>query len=272
MLRLLLLFIFLVPSLLSFAQEKNKKKQKKDKSMMGKIQSDLEEQEQYERDSTVFYFPDWTQGDVTLKTGEKFTDVPVLYDLQHDQVEIQRVESSSLYGGMEILDTTTITFEVHTINNFKMVVSNYDDAGVEIDKTDFDFINADIYLREGVPALGIYQEILKGDLSLLAYPYLLKTAIRPNTTFDEDRLNNEARGIHSNPHKNEVIYDYALKEKLYFLIDNNHLQLVDTRKKHLLRVFVGKEAEMSSYINKNNISFRQKEGLIELVKHYNSIL
>ncbi|MBB6462755.1 hypothetical protein [Flammeovirga kamogawensis] len=270
--RLLVLFIFLVPSLLSFAQEKNKKKQKKDKSMMGKIQADLEEQEYYERDSTVFYFPNWSQGNVILKTGEQFIDVPVLYDLQHDQVEILTVQSSSLYGGMEILDTTIVTFESHTIESFKMIEVNYDEDGTETGTTDFNFINADIYLREGVPALGIYQEILKGDLSLLAYPYLLKTIIRPNTTFDEERLNNEARGVHSNPHKNEVLYDYALKEKLYFLIDNSHLQLVDTRKKHLLKVFVGKESEVASYISKNNVNFRQKEGLIELIKYYNSML
>ncbi|OHX67479.1 hypothetical protein [Flammeovirga pacifica] len=267
------LFTLLICSFIAsdiFAQKS--KKQKKEKTLITEAQDDIEKQGTFERDSSVFYFDSWMNGNVWYKSGKVVKDVPVLFDLEHDQVEIMEVYPQQMYGGLEMMDTVIKVIEVSDLKQFS--ITFVDDSEKNITSTsEFLFVNGDQFTREGVPAIGIYQLTTggNGEMGILAYPYLLKTTHMYNS-FDRDR-NREQRQRYSNYAMNnpETYYTYDLKERYYLLTPTNEMIPVENlKKKTLVKEFVGREEEMKEYLSDLKIYYKSKEGLSQLVNYYNN--
>ncbi|NLR94679.1 MULTISPECIES: hypothetical protein [Flammeovirga] len=264
------LILLLLTSLFSTvtAQEKTKKKKK---TLLSEAQKNIEAQNNMTRDSMVFYFNDWMQGSVWLKNGAIKRDIPLLFDLQHDQLEMMEIETTTLYGGLEMQDTSVNVVEVSEVEKFDITYVDESKPNL-VTTSEYHFINVYKYTREGIPATGIYELVEggSGKLGLLSYPFLLKSAHKYNT-FDNDRAKME-RNRFTNVHDNNetVFYSYQLKERLYFLSITGEIIPVDTKKKELYKLFIGREEEVKEYIRTLEVPLRSKEGLRRVVAFYNA--
>lgn len=262
-----LLFLILTVSL--YAQKKDKKKKN---DMVHAAAQDLENQSFNERDSMVFYHSKWEIGNLTLKNNKSFSDVPLLYDLERDQVEVLQEEAIELYGGEGMKDTTILIFEQHEILSFDFVAHLEDEQGNKIENP-HKFVNAEIFERDELPATGIYEVIVEGKIGLIIFPYLLKTVHRTTTYYDQERMRREMehRGVRDNRiDQNEVYYDYKLKERPYLLVDNNIIE-IDQRKKVFLKSFDEDSDEVNQFIRDNNLQHKNKKDLIKILDYYNGL-
>ncbi len=61
-------------------------------------------------------------------------------------------------------------------------------------------------------------------------------------------------------------------QKTYYLLSNDQLTLISTKKKKLLEYFGSHKGAVNSYINKNNLKLNNDRDLIRVITYYNSIL
>ncbi|NME67001.1 hypothetical protein [Flammeovirga aprica] len=265
---LIFLFLFSVSGTLLFAQKKDKKKKN---DMIHEATKDLENQSQNLRDSMVFFHPEWENGNLSLKDGTVFKDVPLLYDLERDQVEVLQIEDIELYGGEGMKDTTVLIFEQHEIDEFDFIAHTLDENEQEI-TVPHHFVNAERFYRDELPAIGIYEIVEEGKVGVIAYPYLWKIMHRTTAHFDPERRRELENSVHDvKGRQAEVYYSFELKEKLYLLLDGKVIYDLDVKRKTFLKVFEGKEEEINEYMRKSGLQYKNREDLIKIVNHYNGL-
>ncbi|MBB3701044.1 hypothetical protein KMW28_20035 [Flammeovirga yaeyamensis] len=266
---LYILLLFTLVSSTVFAQKTKKKK--KEKTLITEAQDEIEKQGEIQRDSSVFYFENWMMGNIVFKNGKVKKQVPLLFDLEHDQIEYQEIKLQQMYGGLEMLDTTINVVEVSEVKEFS--ITFIDDSNENVTSTSiYHFVNGDQFTREGVPAIGIYELVAGGEgkMGVLAYPFLLKTAHLYNSMSKEQNEIQRQRYGAYNMNNKEVFYSYQLKEKLYFLTQAGEIIPTDKKKKVIVKDFIGREEEMKEYMKTMDTYYKSKEGLRQLVEFYNN--
>lgn len=235
---------------------------------------DLESQAFNERDSMVFFHPQWEKGNVSLKDGTVINNIPLLYDLERDQLEILLVEEIELYGGEGMMDTTIKIYEQHELSAFDFIAHVKNEKEGKEEAFPHHFVNAERFSRDDSPATGIYEIIEEGTVGVISYPYLIKYAHRSNTFFDQDNMQREYNRRQTDNrynHPDDVYYSYKLKGTIYLLINNRLIIDIPTRKKEFIGLFEGKESEVSGFIKNNGLQYKNKEDLIQIVQYFNSI-
>lgn len=186
-----------------------------------------------ETKGTVYLHEEWQNGSVYLNNVQLIEDYPLKYDLERNQMEIK-------------LDRAIKVLPLEKIEKFI-----WENLGTGKEHV---FINADKYVEENVPAFGIFEVIIDGNMKLLAKPEL--DLIKPSYNVQLDVGDKDRKYV---------------KSAAYYLAKNERLFRVENKNKHNFNLFGEHSNDIKKFVADHKLKFKREEDLTKIVEYYNSL-
>ncbi len=186
-------------------------------------------------EGSVYLLEGWTLADVTLKNGLELNSYFIRYDLQNHLVEIKADEK------VKVIDESKVKV-------FKWL--NGKNAQRE------EYLNGSSFRLDGGVLLGFFKLEYQGESRLLSYTNL------------KLQKSNYVPALNSGEKNNKLVK----KTSVYIEKDKSLFKVPKSRKNFLeLEIFEGKSNEILKFIKNNNLSIKQKNDLIEILKFLNGL-
>lgn len=183
----------------------------------------------------TYYIEDqWKKGNVFFKSKFILKDFLLKYDLEHHLLEIK----------------THDDIKVATANQLKSFEWKNDKA---VDYTRFENCTNFSY-KDGTPEIGFFEIMVEDSIRLLAKPAfeIVKSNYVP--TLAMGRKN-----------------DKVVKKETFFIESDNIIYPVSSSKNKNYLLFKSKSKDIENFVKENNLSFKNGDDLIKIVKYYNTI-
>jgi len=183
---------------------------------------------------SYYLYDHWSPGTITMTNGEEVADIFLKYNFRKRSLEIK---TDTAYLSMDMSDTEQFTI--------------YDD-----DQRAFrNFVAAQNYQIEETPLTGALEMLYQGKISLVARvaPKLIeanyKGALSGGSTSDK-----------------------IVKEKEYFLVNDNQLTSLPTKKKQAIEILQGYDPQIKQFMKAEKLKLKREEDLIAIAEHLSSVI
>jgi hypothetical protein len=185
---------------------------------------------------SAYYSDHWSRGWITLKTGQTLDDKQLMYDIQHEILELK--VDKSIY----VVTTSGVSefawFDERTNEDYQFVRS---------DKFTFDEKRAKVKT---------FCRVLEaGEIGLIS----LKEARLVKANYNQV-LDVGERG------------DEIVRETNFYYVKNGQAILIPKGKKKFLELFEDKQTDVKKYMKANKLDNTTMSGLLNTIKYYKTIM
>lgn len=184
-----------------------------------------------------YFLPGWSNGQVSLRDGRQYKDVPLKFDAYRQALLLLRPKSGN----------DSIIIDRQTVNRFLLTTSN-----------------GQPYLFSRYPSAKVTDNDVKDGYFLILYEGKTALLKRIAKTFKPA----DYKGGYSA----DIRYDsYGDAFSYYLLKPDQTLTKIKLSKKAFLDAMSDKESGLKAFIDQQKLSFKSEEDAITLVKQYDSL-
>ncbi|UHG92058.1 hypothetical protein [Spirosoma oryzicola] len=184
-----------------------------------------------------YFLPGWSNGQVSLRDGRQYKDVPLKFDAYRQALLLLRPKSGN----------DSIIIDRQTVNRFLLTTSN-----------------GQPYLFSRYPSAKVTDNDVKDGYFLILYEGKTALLKRIAKTFKPA----DYKGGYSA----DIRYDsYGDAFSYYLLKPDQTLTKIKLSKKAFLDALSDKESGLKAFIDQQKLSFKSEEDAITLVKQYDSL-
>jgi hypothetical protein len=179
-----------------------------------------------------FLFEKWLKAKIILKDGTEKSSGMIKYDIYRDEFMYKTATSDSI---------------VLTMNNVVKVVL------LDADGNPIPFVNMNFnsFKTTGNVKQGFYQLLVEDKTSLISK--------RVKKLYSQD------------PYATNVTFHKFERSDDYYIIKDGAVEKVKRNKKFFLTLFADKQTEITDYLDREKIHFKDDKDLAKLVSYYNSL-
>jgi hypothetical protein len=181
------------------------------------------------KEGSYYLYDSWSPGTIIMRNGEAVRDVFLKYNFQKRELEIK---TDTVHFALSVSDTKQFTI--------------YDDDAEAFRQ----FAAAQDYQLGGTPLTGALEVLYEGKVGLVAR--IAPKLVEANYS-----------GALSGGSKNNKI----IKEKEYFLVEDNQLVVLPTKRKESIDILQPYATNIEGYMKKNHLKPKREKDLVAIAEY-----
>jgi hypothetical protein len=181
---------------------------------------------------STYLYDNWTVGNVKLISGGHVQDIPMKYDILHQELVMMR-------------NTTLLSVKLNFVKDFSLLTT---------DGTYLEFIVTTEWTLDGVPGSGVYQKLSEiGNFGLVKVTRVYFVKANYYVALDAGQKDDK----------------YDKREDLYFINNSTKVLFkVPRSKKKIMQYF--NNQEITTFLKSSKLDFKTEVGLVQLIDLANS--